>query len=414
MAVTTGPWPTRQPRVIAWELNVAATSPCGRDGDQPAVAAEALEAPDRLDAGVLQPEPAVAQQRVHLVRERGPDDRLAVTGARDRDGLVGPRAGADQRRIADAAEPLAGDAAGRGRGRQAALGVARHGADRAARARRVALGDAGERGPLALGDEPRLVLEGQAGGGGELDRRRADEQDVATVGEHRARRADRVAHAAHGRHRAGGARRAVHDRGVELDAPVLGQRRAAAGVELRVVLEHHDGGLDGVERRAAGRQHRVPGLDGGGRARAHALGALGVGDRSARAAVDHDRDLVHRTGPYHRARRGAAGFSSRADSQPGARASEPVAERVERRVERAAAVRAQRITKSGCSRRPVDAAHVDVELPGDERPGCRRGVDLAGDELRRARRRRRRRPAAPRGGRRGARCRSPGRAGPAR
>ena len=78
----------------------------------------------------------------------------------------------------------------------------------------------------------------------------ADEQHVAALGEHRARRADRVAHAAHGRHRAGGARGAVHDRRVELDAAVLGQRGAAPGVELGVVLEHDDGGLDGVERRS--------------------------------------------------------------------------------------------------------------------------------------------------------------------
>ena len=120
----------------------------------------------------------------------------------------------------------------------------------------------------------------EAGGGGELDRRRADEQHVAAVGQHRPRGADRVAHAAHGRHRAGGARRAVHDRGVELHAPVLGERRAATGVELRVVLEHHDGGLDRVERRAAGRQHRMAGLDRGRRARAHPLGPLGVGDRA--------------------------------------------------------------------------------------------------------------------------------------
>ena len=48
------------------------------------------------------------------------------------------------------------------------------------------------------------------------------------------------------------------------------------GVELRVVLEHDDRGLDGVERVAAGRQHRVPGLDGGRGAGAHARDPLGV------------------------------------------------------------------------------------------------------------------------------------------
>ena len=80
---------------------------------------------------------------------------------------------------------------------------------------------------------------------------------------------------------------------VELDAAVLGQRGATAGVELGVVLEHDDRRLDGIERGAAIGQHGVPGLDGRRRARAHALGALRVGDRSSRPAVDHDRDLVH-------------------------------------------------------------------------------------------------------------------------
>ena len=74
--------------------------------------------------------PGVAHQRVDLVRERDPDDRLAVAGAGDRGGgVVGPRAGGDQRRVADAAGVLAAAAAGGGRGGHASAGVARDGAD---------------------------------------------------------------------------------------------------------------------------------------------------------------------------------------------------------------------------------------------------------------------------------------------
>ena len=64
--------------------------------------ARARTPPRALEAGMT-------DQGVDLVGERGADDRLAVAGAGDRDGhVVGPGAGGDQRRVADAARVLAG------------------------------------------------------------------------------------------------------------------------------------------------------------------------------------------------------------------------------------------------------------------------------------------------------------------
>ena len=110
---------------------------------------------------------------------------------------------------------------------------------------------------LAVGDQPRRIAELDAVVGRERARRRAHEQHVVAVAQHRAGGADRVAHALHAGHRADVAARALHHRRVELDPAVLGQRGAAARVEDRVVLEHDDRGLDRVERAAAGREHGV-------------------------------------------------------------------------------------------------------------------------------------------------------------
>ena len=200
-------------------------------------------------------------------------------------------------------EPLAGHAAGRGRGRQAAFGVARHGADRAARAGRVArLGGRARCRSRSVTNQvsdskssPAVAANSIAGGPtSSTCRPSASTARAARIGLRTPRTAATAPAARVG---------AVHDRRVELDAPVLGQRGAAAGVELGVVLEHDDGGLDGVERRAAGRQHRVPGLDGGRRAGAHALGALRVA-RSARPPRRGPRSRSRPSAaPYHRAPR---------------------------------------------------------------------------------------------------------------
>src|SRR5437764_1277539 len=53
----------------------------------------------------------------------------------------------------------------------------------------------------------------------------------------------------------------VHDRSVHLDPALRGEDRAAAGVEMGIVLEHQDRRLDGVERRAAAREERRAGIE---------------------------------------------------------------------------------------------------------------------------------------------------------
>ena len=143
---------------------------------------------------------AEPHQGVDLVGHRDADDRLAVAGAGDGDaGVVGPGARADQRRVADAAAALAHRAAGRGRRREPAVEIAR---DSAHRPGRPAGPAGGEHRPLAVGDEVAGLAQLDALIGGERARRRAHEQDVVAVAQHRAGGAHRVAHALHAGHRA--------------------------------------------------------------------------------------------------------------------------------------------------------------------------------------------------------------------
>jgi hypothetical protein len=151
----------------------------------------------------------------------------------------------------------------------------------------------GEHLALGLRDEPGRVAQLDAVVGGERARGGADEQDVVAVAQDRAGGADRVADALHARHGADVARRALHHRGVELDAAVARQRGAPPGVEHRVVLEHHDGGLDRVQRGAAAGEHGVARLDRGGRARAHPGDPVGVRGDAPGAPVHDDRWVGH-------------------------------------------------------------------------------------------------------------------------
>ena len=71
---------------------------------------------------------------------------------------------------------------------------------------------------------------------------------------HPAGQADRIAGRGDAADRAGIAIGAVHDRGVHLDPALIGEDRAAPGVEMGVVLEHAHRRLDRVDRAAAARQ----------------------------------------------------------------------------------------------------------------------------------------------------------------
>ena len=140
---------------------------------------------------------------------------------------------------------------------------------------------------LAIGDERLRIALRDADRAGEGERPVAHEQHVTSRLEDLARDGDRVRHDT-GESGNGPALQAVslHDRGVRLDRAVAREDRAAARVEAWIVLEGAHGGLDRVERGAAGRQH-PPSRQ---RGRANALAKLGrLGRIRAGAAMDDDR-----------------------------------------------------------------------------------------------------------------------------
>src|SRR6185437_2258235 len=71
-----------------------------------------------------------------------------------------------------------------------------------------------------------------------------------------------------------------------------GEHGAAAGIEARIVLQNDDGGLDGIERAAAGLQNLLARAESRGQARASlcpTLGALLARAAGTGAAMDHER-----------------------------------------------------------------------------------------------------------------------------
>ena len=269
-----------------------------------------------------------------------------------------------------------GRAAGRthrrsSRGREAALGVTGDGADRAAGAGGIALLERDQREPLALGDEPRLVLEVEPGGGGELDRR-GPTSSTWRPSSSTARAARTGLRTPRTAATAPAARwRAVHDRGVELDAAVLGQRGAAAGVELGVVLEHDDRRLDGVERAPPSASTACP---------ASTAAAAPARMRSARSGSA----IAPPAPPWTTIAISSIGQNPSARSRPRPptrdAGEQPVARGIELGLDGSAAVRAPAEHDVGRARRAVDAEHVDVELPGHERPHVGRGAHAAARE----------------------------------
>ena len=183
---------------------------------------------------------------------------------------VGP--GADDRRVADPAKLLVRRPAGGSAGREVAGLVERDCADGA-----VLVLVAHRHGPCAfiflqrlpalVGVEIFLVDKRDAHLFRERLRALAREHDVRRFLHHHPREADRIANVLHARDRPGFERFAVHDRGVELVRALMGEDRAFAGVEQRVVLQHMDRRLDRVEARAAFLQHLVAGLERIARAR---------------------------------------------------------------------------------------------------------------------------------------------------
>ena len=278
--------------------------------------------------------------------------------------------GRDQRRVADAARVLAARAAGGGRRGDAAR------ARRARRRRRCrrALSSPAANARCGPRCEP-VVGRGARGPASRAKRAAgvADEHHVAAFVEHRARGLDRVADAARARRRR--PPRGRRPRMIEASrpiAPLLVQRRAAAGVEDRVVLEHDHRGLR--PRRARRRPRRAPRARPRPPARTPSRApARARRPASARPAVHDDRD-VHRAKDkgvrplYFRAavrgrrrRRSASTAWSRASGSRGWRAgSRPCA------VEPLGAD-----DDRGPLRPGVEVAQRQVEPPRDER--ARRG-----------------------------------------
>src|SRR5690606_41960719 len=92
--------------------------------------------------------------------------------------------------------------------------------------------------PALLGAEVRRIDQFDALLPGERLRAVADHHHVARPVHYRARERDRVPDPVHAGHRAGLARGAAHDPGVEFVAAVVGEHRALAGVEQRIVHLH--------------------------------------------------------------------------------------------------------------------------------------------------------------------------------
>jgi hypothetical protein len=102
----------------------------------------------------------------------------------------------------------------------------------------------------------------------------ADKVDVGTLFKDQAGGLNGVAEALDASYAASLHASAVHEKSVELNAAVGGEKAAATGVEGGIVLEDGDGGFDGVEGRCAAGEKSVAGFEGA--ANAGFMGASGV------------------------------------------------------------------------------------------------------------------------------------------
>jgi hypothetical protein len=100
---------------------------------------------------------------------------------------------------------------------------------------------------FAVEDQVGIVDESHAVGMGELLGSGADEIDMGALFENEARGLDGIAEAFDTGHAASLQAAAVHEKGVELNAAVGGEKAAATGVEGGIVFEDGDGCFDGIE-----------------------------------------------------------------------------------------------------------------------------------------------------------------------
>jgi hypothetical protein len=170
---------------------------------------------------------------------------------------VGVAAGADERRIADAAGKFTAGAAGGSGGEETALFIECDGADGALFVTAMMLGGVGVIAAalpgFALGgrDEIFGIAKGNALRVDEAFGALGDQHHVGTFFEDGASGLDGIFDAAETGDGAGAERGGVHDDGVTFDLAIEIEVGAVAGVEDGVVLEDGDGGFDGVEGVAA-------------------------------------------------------------------------------------------------------------------------------------------------------------------
>jgi hypothetical protein len=118
----------------------------------------------------------------------------------------------------------------------------------------------GEALALTVEDKFGVVDEGHAVRGGELLGTVADEVDMVALFENQAGGLYGIAKALDASHSTGLHAAAVHEKSIELDAAIGGEKAAAAGVEGGVVFEDGDGGFDGIESGCSAREESIAGF----------------------------------------------------------------------------------------------------------------------------------------------------------
>ena len=120
----------------------------------------------------------------------------------------------------------------------------------------------GEALAFAVENEAGVVDEAHAVGVGKLLGAGSDEINVGALFKDQARSLDGVAEMLDTGDGSGLHAPAVHEKRVELNAAVGGEKAAAPGVESGVVFEDRDSGLDGIEGGSATREDGVTGFKG--------------------------------------------------------------------------------------------------------------------------------------------------------
>ena len=142
-----------------------------------------------------------------------------------------------------------------------ALGVARHGTDRAGFVAQVMLGGVGifktaaPGGAFTLDDEIFSLTEWNSIFGREFFCARADQHHVLAFFINTAGQTNGIQDAFDGGNRAGFQRGAIHQDGVELYTAVAIQVRTDTRVERGIIFERDNGGFDGVNRAAVRAQN---------------------------------------------------------------------------------------------------------------------------------------------------------------